>query len=164
MNTKFWGPGGWIFLHTISFNYPIKIDESDPWHRKVRQYYKQLYENLQYTLPCKYCRKSYKKFLKELPISQFLDSRKGITLWLYQIHNKVNAKLRKQEQELLMVEAKKLSRQGFSKQKLKQELKKLARKILFTGPDPSYHKVCKFYEKQRAACGKKPGEIASCRI
>ena len=27
MNTKFWGPPGWKFLHTITFNYPDVIDE-----------------------------------------------------------------------------------------------------------------------------------------
>ena len=29
MNVDKWGPGGWIFLHTITFNYPLDPDEND---------------------------------------------------------------------------------------------------------------------------------------
>ena len=50
-------------------------------------------ENL---LPCKYCRESYRGYIRELPIDNFLDSRASLAYWLYQIHNKVNDKLRKQ--------------------------------------------------------------------
>ena len=30
--------------------------------------------------------------------------------------------------------------------------------ILFANASPSYEKVCEYYEKHRAACGKKKGE------
>jgi len=91
MNTKKWGASGWVFLHTITFNYPI---ENPP--KKLRKHYKELFENFKYTLPCKYCRLSYVQFMKELPIDNALNSRAELTYWFYQLHNKVNNKLREQ--------------------------------------------------------------------
>ena len=90
MDTKFWGPGGWRFLHTITFNYPENPTAAD------KRNYKSLFLNFQFTLPCKYCRESYAKFLRELPIEPYLASRSKLTMWLYLIHNKVNDKLRNQ--------------------------------------------------------------------
>ena len=29
MNVNKWGPGGWVFLHTITFNYPLKPTLAD---------------------------------------------------------------------------------------------------------------------------------------
>jgi len=90
MQVDKWGPSGWTFLHTISFNYPDNPTNDD------KKKYRTFFENVGEILPCKYCRISYKKFITELPIDQFLDSRKQLTKWLYRIHNKVNNKLRKQ--------------------------------------------------------------------
>ena len=87
MNTKFWGRCGWIFLHSIAQNYPDVIDEYNEKHKKKRFYYKQLFSNLKYTLPCKYCRISFKQFMKEDPIDKNLHSKKALTHWLYRIHN-----------------------------------------------------------------------------
>ena len=44
-------------------------------------------------MPCKYCRESYQDFIKEHPIDKNLNTRKQLTKWLYDIHNKVNHKL-----------------------------------------------------------------------
>ena len=55
--------------------------------------YKQFFYYLGKVLPCKYCRESYDKYYKELPIDNFLNSRHDLTLWLYKIHNEVNDKL-----------------------------------------------------------------------
>ena len=90
MDTKSWGPHGWFFLHTITFNYPDDPSEEN------KYYHKQLFLNFSETLPCKYCRNSYKKFVKELPIEPYLESKKLLAIWLYKIHNKVNDKLRNQ--------------------------------------------------------------------
>ena len=86
-------------MHSIAYNYPAHIEPSNNEHQKKKKYTKQLFENLQHTLPCKYCRESFKVFLKELPIDASLGSRKQIVSWLYDIHNKVNDKLRRQELE-----------------------------------------------------------------
>lgn len=103
MNTKFWGPPGWRFLHTTTFNYPPIIDtanNSD--HFNLPDDIKNMFYGLQKTLPCKYCRQSFKQFMAELPIEPFLGSRKSLTYWLYAIHNKVNHKLRTQEWDLFV--------------------------------------------------------------
>lgn len=90
MDTKFWGPSGWKLLHSISYNYPINPTKKD------KTIYKKFYLSLRQVLPCKYCRKSIKKFIEELPIEPYLENRELLTDWIYQIHNKVNDKLRKQ--------------------------------------------------------------------
>lgn len=164
MNTKFWGPPGWKFLHAIAFNYPEKINMADPEDRERMFYYKQLFENLQFTLPCKYCRLSYQKFLKELPIDAFLRSRKDITYWLYLIHNKVNKKLRDQEQELFDKKVRELRESNLNPLEYFQKLRTLRDQILFTKEDPPYHEMCGFYESQRASCNKDKNKIASCRL
>lgn len=90
MQANEWGPAGWKFLHMISFNYPNDPTESD----KIN--YKNLYENLQYTLPCSLCRSSYSKIFKYICIDYYLDSKDGLTFWLFIVHNLVNLKLNKE--------------------------------------------------------------------
>jgi len=91
MNTNLWGKHAWILFHTVAYNYPEKSpSKSKQDHTKI------FYENLKFNLPCKYCRESYTKFLKELPISSYLSSREKLTMWAYLMHNKVNNKLIKQ--------------------------------------------------------------------
>lgn len=86
MDTRFWGPPAWILLHTLAFNYEPKYKDE----------YNIFFSNLQYVLPCIYCRVSYIEYIESLPISLHLSSRDEIFSWLYQIHNKVNDKLRSQ--------------------------------------------------------------------
>lgn len=93
MMTKVWGPPGWLFLHCLTFGYPYQIDEMNHEHFEKKNQYKQFFYYLGKVLPCKYCRESYDKYYKELPIDNFLNSRHDLTLWLYKIHNKVNDKL-----------------------------------------------------------------------
>jgi len=93
MMTKVWGRTGWLFLHCITFGYPYTINPSNPDHAYKKQNYKSFFVNIGTILPCKYCRASYINFAKELPIDNFLHSRKDLCKWLYLIHNKVNNKL-----------------------------------------------------------------------
>ena len=87
--TKIWGPSMWITLHSITFGYPI---EPTP---EKKEEYKNFFECVGNVIPCKYCRESYKKFIKESDtnLEDFLDSRDSLAKWLYLIHNKVNDKL-----------------------------------------------------------------------
>ena len=62
MLTTVWGPGLWHYLHTMSFNYPVNPTTQD------KKYYKNFIVNLQYTLPCKYCRINLTKNFKQMPI------------------------------------------------------------------------------------------------
>ena len=93
MMTKVWGPAGWVFLHSCVMGYPLKINEKNTEDRKRKKKTKVFFETIGHIFPCIYCRESYQRFIKELPIDNFLDSRRKLANWLYQIHNKVNKKL-----------------------------------------------------------------------
>jgi len=86
MDTRFWGPPGWTLLHTLAYEYN---------HNLKSEYYL-FFDNLKYVLPCIYCRASYTKYIEDLPIKNYLDTRDNFFYWLYEIHNMVNNKLRSQ--------------------------------------------------------------------
>lgn len=87
MNPSIWGPHAWFFLHTISFNYPIKPKECD------KKRFKRFFMALKDVIPCKACRDNYNIHLREFPIK--LDSREGLVKWLIDVHNSVNGKTNK---------------------------------------------------------------------
>lgn len=93
MMTKIWGPPGWLFLHAITFGYPNIIDNKNIEHIERRKRTKRFFRDIGYVLPCKYCRQSYIEFMDEMPVEDFLSTRRDLTLWLYKMHNKVNDKL-----------------------------------------------------------------------
>lgn len=167
MNTKFWGPAGWVMLHTITFNYPEVIDDKDEDHVERRKYTKRLFNDLRYTLPCKYCRLSFKEFLKQEPIEPHLGSRDALTHWLYRVHNLVNDKLRKQENDALEERYTSLSTSvsdgKLSCKQATKQLRAFIKRTMITEDDPPFKQVCAKYEGQRAACAKPKGGIASCR-
>ena len=84
MNPNFWGPHAWIFLHTISMNYPKKPTEED------KQTYYQFFKGLEDILPCEKCAYNYSTNLQKHPLEQSLESRDSLIRWLIQIHNEVN--------------------------------------------------------------------------
>lgn len=90
MDTRFWGPDGWKLLHSITENYPDKPNKKD------KDLYRKFFTSLPYVLPCVYCRKSLREYMKELGLRRNLESRNKLCLWLYRIHNKVNRKLKNQ--------------------------------------------------------------------
>jgi|TARA_B110000967_G_C18843573_1_gene540721 hypothetical protein len=90
MDTRFWGPSGWKILHLVAYGYPDKPSLKD------KQNYGLFFNSLKYILPCKYCRISLVKYYKQLPVEENLQSKETLILWIYNIHNKVNNKLRKQ--------------------------------------------------------------------
>ena len=75
MDTRFWGPSGWQLFHLIAFRSPDPRDVLD---------------DMKDILPCKYCRASTSEYVAKSP------PRAPYGRWLYDIHNKVNAKLRDQ--------------------------------------------------------------------
>ena len=90
MDTTFWGPDGWILLHTITYFLPEKLNSKE--QKLVRLFY----ENVSKILPCKYCRNSNQKYMKSLPIEKYSSTRVNMNMWIYLLHNKVNNKLRRQ--------------------------------------------------------------------
>ena len=84
MDPEVWGPHGWIFLHTITLNYPKNPTIYD------KQNYKTFFTSLQNILPCDWCSKNYKLHLKKFPIDKYLNCKKDLVQWLIHIHNEVN--------------------------------------------------------------------------
>jgi len=90
MLTTVWGPGLWHYLHTMSFNYPIQPTQQD------KREYKNFIINLQYTLPCKYCRINLKKNFKHMPLqSCHLKNRGAFSKYVYNLHEFINKMLHK---------------------------------------------------------------------
>jgi hypothetical protein len=90
MLTKIWGPALWHALHTISFNYPVNPTSED------KKYYKNYILNLQYVLPCKFCRVNLKNNFKRLPLKKsHMKSRNSFSRYVYNLHEMVNKMLNK---------------------------------------------------------------------
>ena len=75
MDTRFWGPSGWQLIHLIAFISPHP------------QEFLLMVKDI---LPCRFCRESTVQYTKELPM------KKDTGKWAYELHNKVNHKLRSQ--------------------------------------------------------------------
>ena len=93
MMTKVWGPGCWLFLGCVVAAYPEKINMKNSEDVTRMKHTLNFFKEFPHVLPCKYCRESFIKFSKELPITDYLKSRKDLCYWLYTMHNKVNKKL-----------------------------------------------------------------------
>jgi hypothetical protein len=78
MDTRFWGPSAWQLFHLIAF----KSEHPDDVLNMMKD-----------VLPCRFCRESTTQFVKEHPL------RGDPGKWLYDLHNRVNDKLRKQAKE-----------------------------------------------------------------
>ena len=89
MNPKFWGPHAWIFLHSLTFNYPKEPTEKD------KQIYVSFFKSLENILPCEKCAYHYKRHLEEYPIEEALETRETMVQWLISVHNEVNKELGK---------------------------------------------------------------------
>lgn len=86
MDTRFWGPSGWRLLHLITFTYEPERDKKNVCY---------FFNMLPYVLPCKFCRASLSEYIIEEPVESVCDSAEKLQRWLWRIHNKVSAKLRK---------------------------------------------------------------------
>ena len=90
MLTTVWGPSLWHYMHTMSFNYPIKPTDKD------KKYYKDFIINLQNVLPCKYCRDNLKKNFKGHPLRMCdMKNRDTYSRYVYELHETVNKMLGK---------------------------------------------------------------------
>ena len=106
MNKNIWGPSGWLFMHSISFQYPENPSEED------KNNYKVFFESLKNTIPCPKCREHYSENLKQNPIQ--LNSRDELIQWVIDIHNKVNEKNSKKIYSRQEVEKLYLSKYNYS--------------------------------------------------
>lgn len=81
MSTFIWGPLFWDVMTDMA----IRMDmEKYPQNQE-----NEIWGALRYILPCKYCRQSYRKFIKADPPT------KPYVKWIWALRNKVNTKLEK---------------------------------------------------------------------
>lgn len=90
MDTLFWGPGLWVALHSMTFDYPENPSLED------KQRYRAFFHTLKYVLPCGTCRAHYTEGIeKKMPIEPALKNRDTLSRWLVDFHNSVNQRLGK---------------------------------------------------------------------
>lgn len=83
-DTRYWGPSAWQLFHLIAFRSEFPDD---------------VLNAIKDILPCKFCRASTTAFVREHPLRVCEPSgRCDPGKWLYDIHNRVNAKLRHQSE------------------------------------------------------------------
>ena len=78
MEPNIWGPSAWIFLHTVTLQYPEKPTDDDK-----KKYYV-FFNSLKDILPCPNCKIHYSESITKKPIQ--LESRKELFEWLIDIH------------------------------------------------------------------------------
>ena len=90
MLTTVWGPAMWHYLHTMSFNYPVKPTTKD------KKHYHEFITKLQHVLPCGKCRENLKENFKKLPIKRCaMKSRYTFSKYVYDLHELINTMLGK---------------------------------------------------------------------
>jgi hypothetical protein len=90
MLTTAWGPAIWHYLHVMSFNYPVHPTLED------KKHYRDFIINLQYVLPCKYCRMNLTNNFKKKPIQMCdMKNRDTFSRYIYELHETINKMLHK---------------------------------------------------------------------
>lgn len=90
MLTTIWGPPMWHYLHTMSFNYPVKPSKKD------KKAYRDFVLNLQNVLPCGKCRENLKHNFKRLPLSvSKMKNRETFSKYIFDLHELINKMLHK---------------------------------------------------------------------
>jgi len=90
MLTSVWGPGAWHFLHTMSFNYPVKPTCDD------KRHYRSYILDLVNVLPCGKCRDNLCKNFKRHPLLyKHMKSRTTFSKYMYKLHEFINIMLGK---------------------------------------------------------------------
>ena len=93
MEPNIWGPPAWLFLHSITFNYPKNPSEND------KNNYNTFFNSLKYVIPCPICKEHYAKNLLKLPIR--LNTRDDLIRWLgaaeLPIHREIESWIRNQK-------------------------------------------------------------------
>jgi hypothetical protein len=88
--TSVWGPAAWLFLHTISFNYPVSPTDEQ------KHQYRNFILSLQHVLPCRHCRENLSSNLKKVPLTmKHMKSRDTFSKYIYRLHEHINKMLGK---------------------------------------------------------------------
>ncbi len=166
MSTKHWGPACWSFLFTsILGHYPVHVNKNDPNHVEIATYYYHIFKSFTVILPCVYCRDSFKDFMKDLPLEEFLVGRMELMYWVYLIKDKVNQKLITQERVSFDKRRKDLYSQfkfgRITKQEHDVQLEMCKHETFKTVPTPPFQEVLDKYESLRAVCS---SEAKTCSL
>jgi hypothetical protein len=90
MLVSVWGPSLWNSLHIISFNYPVHPTIKD------KKHYRDFILNLEYVLPCKFCRQNLHTNFKQLPLTmEKMKNRETFSRYIYDLHELINKMLNK---------------------------------------------------------------------
>ena len=85
MKQDIWGKHAWIFLHTITLEYPENPSEN------TKNAIKTMIESLVHLLPCKICQENLSKKLSYHPLTNdILSNKKKLIVWMIDLHNLVN--------------------------------------------------------------------------
>ena len=92
MKPEIWGPHAWIFLHSITLEYPDHPTNED------KQNMTNFINALKYVLPCHKCKINFNDHLQSHPLTNnILSSKSNLIKWLIDIHNSVNKLTNKKE-------------------------------------------------------------------
>ena len=89
-NSKIWGPSTWYTMHIIAYQLP---QNNSSFPKNIKDNIVQFYTTLSDMLPCPVCKRDYKKILYLQKIK--CSNGNQISRWTYDIHNHVNAKIKK---------------------------------------------------------------------
>ena len=87
MNPNVWGPGLWLTLHSITYNYPENPASTDVNHHRT------FMTSLQHVIPCQGCREEYTKYISDSPPN--LSTKDNFIQWMVDFHNHTNERLHK---------------------------------------------------------------------
>ena len=76
----------------MAMAYPKHIHNNEQ-DQTTKYYMAEFIINLGHVLPCELCKNSYHNFINKLKFMEQLNSRKDLTRFFYNLHNKVNYKL-----------------------------------------------------------------------
>jgi hypothetical protein len=80
----------WHYLHTMSFNYPVKPSCVE------KERYRNFVLSLKYVLPCGKCRKNLCNNFQKLPLKMsHMSSRATFSKYIYDLHELINTMLNK---------------------------------------------------------------------
>ena len=92
MKPEVWGPHAWIFLHSITLEYPNNPSSDDKLNVK------NFMNSLGKVIPCQKCKVNFNNHLEKNPLTdEILMSKSNLVKWLIDIHNSVNKMNNKKE-------------------------------------------------------------------
>jgi len=88
MHSRIWGKYIWKMLHTYSYLYPENLTN------EMKEMTKKFILDVQKILPCPICRNHFKSKINSSGF-KFINSKKDLIKWIWEVHNEVNKGLGK---------------------------------------------------------------------